>query len=97
MLPFRIPVLHSGSERTQGGPLAVQETPALRMLPRQQLSPPPGRVLQPAPPQLPQLAAQQTFVAATPVEQVGSQLTQTSTLELIPKEAPTWATQLRPD
>jgi hypothetical protein len=95
--PDRIPVLHSGSDITQGGPLVVQETPALRMLVKQQALPPPGRVEQPAPPQLPQAAAQQTPFAGIPVEQVGSQLTQTSVLALIPNDAPTWATQFRPE
>ena len=51
----------------------MQETPESRTPPRQQAALPPGRELQPEPPQLPQLAAQQTLLLAMPLSQPGSE------------------------
>jgi hypothetical protein len=75
-LPDWMPVRHWGSERTHGAPLWVQERPESRMLPTQQAALPPGRVLQPDPPQLPQLAAQQTSDEAMPFSHSGSEISQ---------------------
>ena len=72
----RTPVRHWGSERTQGAPLWVHEMPESRMVPAQQPALPPGRELQPDPPQVPQLAAQQTLDAAIPFSHSGSEISQ---------------------
>lgn len=57
---------------TQGGTESSQEMPESRILPRQQLAPPPGLDWQPVPPQTPHEAAQQMLPARIPVAQVGS-------------------------
>lgn len=60
----------------QGGLNVTQERPELRTLLEQHELDPPGRLLQPEPPHLPQEAAQQALPERIPVEQVGSPVTQ---------------------
>ena len=49
----------------QGGSESIHKTPVFRIVPEQQLAPPPGRLPHPLPPHVPQSSAQQISLLNT--------------------------------